>query len=161
MRVGHKLFRAPVWVSCKLSSNVVQTEFGNRTTSCIVYDVVISQRYSLVCTYSLNERRFLLRSRASDGVSRRIHLNLHESVHVLCEKISFASGLIVHHRLIIVPRFADFYDDVPDGYCFLQLDRDPHTRDTTFAPRMTTDTIVGCDRAREECVDPSVVESYT
>ena len=94
-----------------------------------VYDVVIAQIYSLVCTYALDESCFLLRSRASDGVSRRLHLNLHESVHVLCEKTSFASGLILHRRLIIVPRFEDFYDDVPDGHCFLQLDRDPRTRD--------------------------------
>ena len=140
---GHKLSRASVWVLCKLSPDVVQTEFSDRTTSCIVYDVVIAQRYSLMCTYALYESCFLLRSRASDGVSRRLHLNLHESVHVLCEKTSFASGLIVHRRLIIVPRFIDFCDDVPDSHCFLQLDRDPRTRETTFATRMTTDIAVG------------------
>ena len=126
-----------------LSSDVVQTEFSDRTTSCIGYDVVIAQRYSVMCTYTLDDSCFLWRSCASYGVSRRLHLNLHESVHVLCEKPSIAYGLIVHRRLIIVPRFVDFYDDVPDDHCFLQLDRDPHTRDTMFAMRMTTDAAVG------------------
>ena len=85
-RFGHKLFRAPVWVLYKLSPDIVQTEFSGRTTSCIVYDVVIAQRYSLVCTYALDESCFLLWSRASDEVSRRLHLNLHKSVHLRCKK---------------------------------------------------------------------------
>ena len=51
----------------------------------------------------------------------------------VCEKTSFASGLNVHSRLIVVARFVDCYDDVPDGHCFLQLDRDPRTRETPFA----------------------------
>ena len=58
-RFGHKLSRASVWVLCKLSPDVVQTEFSDRTTSCIVYDVVIAQRYSLVCTYALYASCFL------------------------------------------------------------------------------------------------------
>ena len=71
-------------------------------------------------------------------------LNLHESVHVLCEKASFTSRLIVHRLIIIVPRFVDCYDDVPDDHCFLKLDRDPCTRETMFATRMmTTNTAVG------------------
>ena len=140
-RFGHKHFRAPVWVLCKHSPDVVQTEFIDRTTSCILYDVVIAQIYSLVCTYALDESCFPLWSRTSDGISRCLHLNLHESVHVRCEKASFASDLIVHCRLIVVPRFVDCYDDISDDHCFMQIDRDPRTRETTFATRMTTDTV--------------------
>ena len=100
----------------------------------------MAERYYLVCTYALDVNCLLLRSRATDGLSRRLHLNLHESVHILCEKTSFVSGLIVHRYLIIVRCFVDCYDDVPDGHCFLQLDRDPRTREITYATRMTTDT---------------------
>ena len=39
------------------------------------------------------------------GILRRIHLNLHEGVQVMCENTSFSSGLIVHHRLFVVSRF--------------------------------------------------------
>ena len=96
----------------------VQAEFSDLTTPCIVYDVVITQIYSLVCTYALYECCFLLRSGASDGVSTGLHLNLHESVHVLCENNSLASGLIVHRRLIVVPCFVYCYNEVPDDHCF-------------------------------------------
>ena len=41
-KFGHKLFRAPVWVLCLISPDVVQTGLSDRPTSCIVYDVVIA-----------------------------------------------------------------------------------------------------------------------
>ena len=91
-RFSHKLFCALVWVLCKLFPDVAQTEFRHRITSCIVYDVVMSQRYSLMYTYALDVCCFLLQSSASDGLSRRLHHNLYESVHQLCEKTSFASA---------------------------------------------------------------------
>ena len=132
----HKLIRAPVWVLCKFP----QMLFSDRTTYCIGH--VLAQKYFLICTYALEENCFLLRSRASDWVSRRLHLNFHKNVHVLCEKTSFASDMIVHRRPVVVTRFVEGYDDVPDGHSFLQLDRDTRHGETPFATRMTTDTLV-------------------
>ena len=71
----------------KNSSSVVQTEFSDRAKSCVVYDVVMVKKYHLGCTYTLDVSCFLLQSCASNGVSRYLHLNLHETDHIMCEKI--------------------------------------------------------------------------
>ena len=115
---------------------------------------VMAQIYYLMCTYALNVSYFLLRYRASHGVSRRYHLILHESVYVLCKKTYFACGMIVHRRLILVSRFVYCNDDAPDGHCCLQLDRDHGGWVQSDTNDYLRDSICYCRRKGRQTVLP-------
>ena len=123
-KLGHHCWRREVW------TQLAHQLSKNRCDSSATYRLCRLQhcrRYChgnyLVCRFELDASCFLLRRCASDGVSRFPHLNLQESVDLMCENNSFTSCLIVHRRHIVVPRFVDCYDNVTD--------RHPRIRETT------------------------------